>query len=762
MNKAITDGLVLTPTPFAAGLDVWSSGDGTAGSDTYENAANALFVAADQDFAGALELLKTQNTQKLRYMGQTPILPGCYLQVTARVKAISGNLPSVRIAGYPAYGSGARVNGLPEFTTFTTLQNYGEVVEIKGIIGTGGRGGVDLVWGTEPVYGHFGIDLVGPNGGIIRVDDIQIEDVTSVFIRDMISIVDVVDYGAIGNGNTDNTAAFEAANSAANGRTVFVPEGNFRLANNVTIDTPVKFEGRVSMPDTAVLLLRRNFDLPTYIEAFEDEEVAFKKAFQALLNNSDHETLDMGGRKVNVTAPLDMAGAVPGTHSYATRRVIRNGQLEAAASAAWNTEVVTSAATYSAGDSKTLTNVTNVASIPVGSLLEATGVGREVYVRSKDLARQEITLNKPLYDAEGRQNFTFRKFKYLIDFGGFNALSKFVMADVELQCNDRCSGIMLSPGGITFHVRDCFISRPMDRGITSIGTGCQGLIVDRCQFLSAEDALAVPARKTIGFNVNQNDAKIRNNRATRFRHFGLLGGSNNIFTGNHFFQGDGVANGVRSGGIILASTSVGTVISNNYIDNCFIEWTNEHDPSPAFTGGFSFSALSVTDNMFLSGDVAPWFSYIVVKPHGAGHFLNGVSISGNRFRSLNGSIDRAERVDTTFADLDMSRCKNFTMAANSYLGVTAQPVNPAYVDFTQAAVDDNWTIDVSQYLAFGGEALSVDAITAIGPLRNTNNVKQFVTPYVDTVQGAQRDQIRLVWPSDVRGKIQATVRMDFR
>ncbi|GLQ27843.1 glycosyl hydrolase family 28-related protein [Sulfitobacter pacificus] len=762
MNKAITDGLVLTPTPFAAGLDVWSSGDGTAGSDTYENAANALFVAADQDFAGALELLKTQNTQKLRYMGQTPILPGCYLQVTARVKAISGNLPSVRIAGYPAYGNGARVNGLPEFTTFTTLQNYGEVVEIKGIIGTGGRGGVDLVWGTEPVYGHFGIDLVGPNGGIIRVDDIQIEDVTSVFIRDMISIVDVVDYGAIGNGNTDNTAAFEAANSAANGRTVFVPEGNFRLANNVTIDTPVKFEGRVSMPDTAVLLLRRNFDLPTYIEAFEDEEVAFKKAFQALLNNSDHETLDMGGRKVNVTAPLDMAGAVPGTHSYATRRVIRNGQLEAAASAAWNTEVVTSAATYTAGDSKTLTNVTNVASIPVGSLVEATGVGREVYVRSKDLARQEITLNKPLYDAEGRQNFTFRKFKYLIDFGGFNALSKFVMADVELQCNDRCSGIMLSPGGITFHVRDCFISRPMDRGITSIGTGCQGLIVDRCQFLSAEDALAVPARKTIGFNVNQNDAKIRNNRATRFRHFGLLGGSNNIFTGNHFFQGDGVANGVRSGGIILASTSVGTVISNNYIDNCFIEWTNEHDPSPAFTGGFSFSALSVTDNMFLSGDVAPWFSYIVVKPHGAGHFLNGVSISGNRFRSLNGSIDRAERVDTTFADLDMSRCKNFTMAANSYLGVTAQPVNPAYVDFTQAAVDDNWTIDVSQYLAFGGEALSVDAITAIGPLRNTNNVKQFVTPYVDTVQGAQRDQIRLVWPSDVRGKVQATVRMDFR
>ncbi|HCT33808.1 MAG TPA: hypothetical protein DF966_11695, partial [Sulfitobacter sp.] len=112
MNKAITDGLLLTPAAFAQGLDVYSSGDGTAGSDTYANAINAAFIPADQDFGGALELIKTQSTQKLRYMGQTPLLPGCYLRITARVKAISGNLPSVRIAGYPALGNGSRAGGL--------------------------------------------------------------------------------------------------------------------------------------------------------------------------------------------------------------------------------------------------------------------------------------------------------------------------------------------------------------------------------------------------------------------------------------------------------------------------------------------------------------------------------------------------------------------------------------------------------------------------------------------------------------------------
>ena len=52
MNKAITDGLLLMPPAFADGLNVWSSGDGTPGSDTYLNAANAAFVPADQDFGG--------------------------------------------------------------------------------------------------------------------------------------------------------------------------------------------------------------------------------------------------------------------------------------------------------------------------------------------------------------------------------------------------------------------------------------------------------------------------------------------------------------------------------------------------------------------------------------------------------------------------------------------------------------------------------------------------------------------------------------
>ena len=408
MNKAITDGVLLIPPAFADGLDVWSSGDGTPGSDTYANAANAALAVADQDFGSCLELQKISNTTQVRYMGETPVLPGCYVRVSARIKAISGSLPSIRIAGYPARANGSVVPDVTTTSVSLPLVRYGEVVEVSAIIGVGNRGGVDLGWGRDPVYGHFGIDLTGPNGGIVRIDDIKIEDVTTVFLRDIMSVVDVRDYGAVGDGVTDDSDAFDAANAAAAGRTVLVPAGTFRLEKDVAIDAQVKFEGHVTMPVNKMLLLRKSYDLPTYIEAFGDEGVAFGKAFQALLNSSDHESLDMGGRRVQVDAPIDMQAAVPNRDQYNTRRVIRNGQIEAVGDN-WDTVVATSQATYTTSDARTLTNVTNAANIEVGSLVEGVGVGREIYVREVNVAAGRITLNAPLFDAAGTQTYTKRR-----------------------------------------------------------------------------------------------------------------------------------------------------------------------------------------------------------------------------------------------------------------------------------------------------------------------------------------------------------------
>ena len=98
MNIAITNGLMLMPPAFRAGLNAWSRTDGTSSSPTWASADNAGIVPADQDFGACLEIYKQQTTTQIRFMGETPMIPGVYLRISARVKAVAGALCGVRIA----------------------------------------------------------------------------------------------------------------------------------------------------------------------------------------------------------------------------------------------------------------------------------------------------------------------------------------------------------------------------------------------------------------------------------------------------------------------------------------------------------------------------------------------------------------------------------------------------------------------------------------------------------------------------------------
>ncbi|SLN53132.1 Pectate lyase superfamily protein [Roseovarius litorisediminis] len=760
MNKAITDGVVFTPPAFANGLDVWSSGDGTPGSDTYENALNAGLVPADQDFGGALELQKTDAIQKLRYMGETPILPGCFLQIRARVKAISGNLPNVRISAWAGGAGSQHVVGLTETANQVTLTNYGEVVEVTAIVGTSQRTGVDMVWGGGVLYGHFGLDLTGPSGGVVRIDDIEIEDVSGAFLRDLVSTVDVRDYGAVGDGVTDSFPAFEAADAAANGREILVPAGVYFLGDSTTIQSRIRFEGTVVMPDDKILALTKNYDLPAYIDAFGEEELAFKKAFQALVNNAGHDSLDLGGRQVGLRAPVDMQAAVANKTSYAQRRIIRNGQIGVFPGPNWDTEVFTSQASYDPNEAKRLTGVLNVANIPIGSLIEGAGVGREVYVRDKNVSTQEITLSQPLYDAAGTQVFTFRRFKYMLDFSGFDKLSKFGMSNIEFQCGGHCSGILLPPSGVGFSLQDCFVTKPKNRGISSHGEGDQGMMIDRCQFLSDESPVLATERTSIALNANANDIKIRNNRVVHFLHFAVISGTSSIILGNHVFQGDSGPIGPRTAGFIMTRTNNRATITGNYICDCSVEWGNEHDQAPGFSSEFSFSALSITGNVFLSQSTAPWFRFLVVKPHGTGHFINGLTVTGNTFRLIDGVIDRIEGIDTSFADMDYTRFRNITFGDNAFNNVETPTVNPLVLNHTEASPSATWVVDPAPKLPFGAWAQAVESVVPAGPVQTVGGAAHFGSPYYEAAQGPAKDRINLKWGTPVQGTVTLKVRID--
>lgn len=759
MNKAITEGLVLMPPSFSAGLNLWSREDGTAGQGSYLGQANAAYVPSDQDFGGCLELQKTLATQKLRCFQQIPIQPGLYLRVTAKVKAMSGALPSVRIAAWAGSSSGTNVTAADQQGPAVTLPGYGTVVTVTAIIGSGNRQGVDMIWGTAPVYGHFGLDLTGATGGVVRIEDIVIEDVTDVFHAAMFDWVDVRDFGAIGDGVTDDRAAFDAADTAALGKTVIVSPGNYYIASHLTFENPVKFEGTITMPAIQRLTLTRNYNLDTYSAAFGGELAGFRKALQALFYYTDHVTLDLNGRKVELTEPIDVAD-LAGLTTFAQRRLLTNGQLTVVPGTAWNTVTVSAIATYSTSQPARLTAVANIASIPVGARVSGTGVGREVYVTSRNISASTVELSQPLWAAAGTRTFTFDRFRYMLDFSGFTSLSKFEVTNMEILCDGNASGVNLAQGGLSFRLTDCVVNRPKDKGVTSIGRGCQDLQIQGCQFLSNESALKAQDRVSIVFNVNANDSKTRNNRIVHFAHFAIMAGTGHMFLGNHFFLGDGETAGIRRAGIVFTTPNAMSFITGNYIDNCFIEMSNEHDDTPDFASQYSFGGLTITGNLFVASDTAPWFCWIVVTPRGTGHTVNGLTVTSNVFRTVNNSIDRIEMVDTTTATLNFASFRNVTFASNTFHGITQPTVSPLLVEHVQNTASDTWTVDGSAYLPFGSRARNVTSVVTEGPVTNTSGAAQYVMPYVQVEQGASGKLAHLKWPVAVKGLAQVTLRCD--
>ncbi|MEL6582294.1 MAG: glycosyl hydrolase family 28-related protein [Pseudomonadota bacterium] len=762
MTIEITDGITLMPTPFEQGLQNFSSENGRPGDATYNGAANAVLVAGDNDFGTCAEFHKTETTQKIRYVGETPILQGTYLRFTARVKAVGGPRPSARISCYPGASNGSKVNDVTFKTDNVFLENYNVPYELSVIIGVGNRPGVDFAWGTEPVFTHVGIELTGDTNGFVRVDDFVVEDVTSIFHTKLISRVDVRDFGALGDGVTDDTIAFVTADAhaAALGKELLISDGEYYIASDLTLDARCQFEGMIAHSSPAIIAFTRSYNLNTYIDAFKDEQEALTRALGALFNYTDHESLDLCGRRIGLTAPIDVHAAAKNVTTFAVRRVIRNGLIESRSSAAWDDDVVTAEASYSGSNTSKLTGIANASAIPVGARITGTGVGREVYVKAVDPAAGTITLSKPLYGAPASQTYTFTRHKFMLDFSGFQRLSRLVFSEIEFLGGRNASAIMLAPDGIACHVHDCWFVRPKDKGITSIGTGCNGMTIESNEFIAPDDTEPVADRASICFNTNNNDMKIRNNRALRWRHFGVMAGGGHLILGNHFFQGDETGtNADRTAGLVLTQGSSKTTISGNYIDNAWIELNNEHDATPST--GSSFGKLTITGNIFTCSDVSLDFTYIRLAPHAANLAVEGLSVTDNAFKTIGGDvIQRIESIDTSRGSIDLSTLRNITFTGNSYEEILFRTESPLVADHVQVSEASSWTVGHGNRLPFGARVLSAHGVTPIGAVRDANNTTVYALPWAELEAGSGGSALKLHWSKAVRGRVMITLRCD--
>ena len=761
MNIAITAGLQLNPPGFGAGLGAWSRENGLSGEPTWSGVPNAAIVPGDQDFGTCMEIVKQADVTRLRFVGETPILPGTYLRVSARVKAIAGNLPQVRIGAWAGTAARVHVDGVAEAGAATALRGYGEIVEVSAIVGVGRRPGVTMSWGRTAQIGHFGIDLVGVNGGAVRIESIRIEDVTAAFLPAGLDWVDVRDFGAVGDGIANDRDAFIAADAAANGGEILVPDGVYFLAADTAIKAPVRFKGRITMPRAARLSLQGRFDFPTYADAFGDETEGLKRALQALFGFTDHTALDLCGRRVDLTEPLDVAAACPGLASFSNRRVICNGQIATVPGAAWKTTAVTSNGTYDPTRPEEIRAVAQVAQIAIGSRVSGAGVGREVYVRDRNVATGTLTLSQPLYGGAGTRSYTFTRESYALDFAALGNIDRLTFADIEFLMDGTGNGVMLPPAGQLWTFRDCFFTRPQSRAITSIGRACQDLVVEQCQFLSDEMGELAQNRRSIAINVNGNDTKIRNSRFVRFGHFMVANGNGHMISGNHWFQGDSATSGVRFAGLVLTSCNLQVNVTGNYVDNATIEWTNEHSAYPNYNPQFySFGGLTITGNTFLCSNVVPGFSWLVIKPYGTGQFLQGLTVMGNVFKCSVGRVTRIDRVDATIAGLNHASARNVVFSGNSFTGVDTFVANPVTITHAQNTAAAKWVVDTATSLPFGAFALKVDSVIAETPVRGAGGNILSEMPFVSAREGTSQANVGLNWSAPASGRMAVRIRMD--
>lgn len=217
---------------------------------------------------------------------------------------------------------------------------------------------------------------------------------------------------------------------------------------------------------------------------------------------------------------------------------------------------------------------------------------------------------------------------------------------------------------------------------------------------------------------------------------------------------------MRKGGIVVTTPNAMSLVTGNHVDDNVVEWTSEHDATPDFADQYSFGGLTLTGNIFVATSVASWFNWLVIKPYGTGHTINGLTVVGNVFRAVDGNIDRVEKVDTTCAGLDLGRMRNVSFIGNTFHGVDQEVRDPHSMTATQATAARTWTCDPGTALPFNGRARVVEAVTPVGRIRDDAGAKVFEAPWVDAEQGTDRTQFRLGFRTAVSGTVRAVVRMD--
>lgn len=545
----------------------------------------------------------------------------------------------------------------------------------------------------------------------------------------------------------------EAA-AAATGKRIRVDQV-YQLTTSKQVNREISFgnSGAISSSAGTSLLMagQRSLDMNDYLPPsgyFSDQSAQMRGPIRRLFNNSaGRPVLDLGGRIITVSSPLDFE-SITGLTEYGFPARIQNGVINISpdfpsdtfitkgVTSTLNSNVITMDDTsgVSVGD-----KVTNANAFPI-----------ETFVKSVDSPTQ-VTINKKALGSISSGTTGFRNIKFAMDLSGMgtsNRLSFLTFDNVEFRCNGNGSAIRLPEyfQGVWF--RNCMFNDPDYYGILKTNNGNSlDLQVFGCHFYSTGFNENPADRSAIAISYQGGDAHIIGNVMAYYKHAIVLGSGGYIIANNHPYQGNEGDDSAPLEPCIIFTKSGGTAaITGNYFDNSSIRLSNQDGTSESNPLG----RMTITGNRWVQKATNPEFAFIEAEVwRDPSKAIADLSVVGNWFLSLSGSVDCTKVTAKFGGGLDAASFNDIHFNGNSFNGVS-RVENPATVAATSTS-SQNAVASFSGHFPFGG---TVKRTTAVVPV--VDSAQAFRVSVVNQTTNA----IQVTFSGAVSGTTNITARCD--
>lgn len=546
-------------------------------------------------------------------------------------------------------------------------------------------------------------------------------------------------YGAVGDGTTDDRDALATALSS--GSQVYLTR-QYRIASNLTASSAALiFAGGSIIPDSGIAfgisgsgdlqvvpgsriidtseggVLRTNstdlrgpaLKISHYVpyDLTDDATEGLKLALKDLFT-LNYYALDLEGRQVRVSSSLVM-DVVTGLTTKVEWKRIHNGEIYLTDDFSTNSPTSTGTVTAAVTGGSDVATVASTAALAKGMEVSGTDIPRATYIKSIDSATQFTMTRKSISNGPSR-TITWKKHAFLFDFLNFSRLSRFTFSNIYFNLREEGSGYRSSADEDIVEFKDCRFVSPETYGICQYNEG-GGITIDGCDFLCNDAAIDPPDRTRIAVVMN-GDCRVINNRTAYFRHAFVIDGGSTQFIGNHPFAGAGSGPTGHMANVIYMRSG-NHVISANYIDNGWIEFSNE---AFGYNSGAPAGGGIICGNRFTTKSDDAAEAFIVIKPMRSSTPIERMIIEGNGFQPLlsGGSIalNYPTAVDTSNGTIDAATSDQIIMRNNTFNNVAAQ-ADPAKVKVNIGS-GTTVTAGFANKLPFGLAPKFMTSVTVIG------------------------------------------------